>query len=177
MAKDGRAFFDTTDPLVQADTNGVGDVYEYFEGRPQLITTGTNSADLAGNTDNTAFAGLTGGLAGVSANGFNVYFSTRDNLVPQDHNGEYLKFYDARSDGGFASEPSPSPCEAADECHGSGSSPPLLPHSGTSSELGRGGNFSPVARRKVRHRHHHRARHRGRRRRGRAARHRSGAIK
>ena len=38
MTDDGRAFFATEDPLVHADTNRAQDVYEYVEGRPQLIT-------------------------------------------------------------------------------------------------------------------------------------------
>ncbi|MGA8746016.1 MAG: fibronectin type III domain-containing protein [Solirubrobacterales bacterium] len=159
LSNDGRAFFDTVDPLVQADTNGVGDVYEYVDGRPQLITTGTNSADLAGNTANSAFAGLTGGLAGVSANGVNVYFSTRDSLVPQDRNGEYLKFYDARSDGGFATEVPPAHCEAADECHGAGSSPPILSRNGTGPSLGSGGNATSNPQTKHHKKKHRRAKH------------------
>ena len=37
---DGRVFFSTTDGLVPRDTNEAEDVYEYTEGRPQLITSG-----------------------------------------------------------------------------------------------------------------------------------------
>ena len=32
-----------------------------------------------------------------------IYFSTYDTLAPrEDHNGQFLKFYDARTNGGFA---------------------------------------------------------------------------
>ncbi len=42
---------------------------------------------------------------GVSPNGVDVYFSTFDTLVPQDLNGAFLKFYDARTGGGFEFTP------------------------------------------------------------------------
>ena len=61
------------------------------------------------------------------ANGLDAYFSTYETLVGQDQNGEYLKFYDARTGGGFPYVPPAAPCEAADECHGEGSSPPTPP--------------------------------------------------
>ena len=60
-------------------------------------------------------------LLGVSANGNDVYFFTRDTLVPQDENGELVKIYDARGIGGFYVTPEPPPCKASDECHGAGS--------------------------------------------------------
>ncbi len=41
MTDDGRVFFSTADPLVPQDTDGIRDVYEYVEGRPQLISSGT----------------------------------------------------------------------------------------------------------------------------------------
>ena len=136
MADDGRTFFSTKESLVETDTNGVEDVYEYTEGRPQLITTGTDAADLAGGS---GAAGIVGGLAGVSADGVNAYFATRDTLVPQDDNGQYIKFYDARTDGGFPFEKQAPPCESADECHGTGSGPSNPLPTGTEVEL-TGGN-------------------------------------
>ena len=47
MTDDGRTFFTTEDPLVHVDTNGAQDVYEYVEGRPQLITKGTGDTGAA----------------------------------------------------------------------------------------------------------------------------------
>ena len=46
MSNDGRTFFSTGDALVPADTDGLFDVYEYVDGRPQLISAGTGSQDL-----------------------------------------------------------------------------------------------------------------------------------
>ena len=164
MSNDGRIFFSTREGLVETDTNNVTDVYEYAGGRPQLITTGTDSADHPGG--HSSAAALEGGLSGVSANGINVYFSTRDTLVPEDENGQYLKFYDARTGGGFAFVKPPAPCESADECHGAGSSAPNPPDPGASAALGGGGNATPVPsvkhekqkkRRRGARRHHKRA--------------------
>ena len=43
MTDDGRAFFYTEQALVPQDTNRGEDVYEFAEGRPQLITAGTGA--------------------------------------------------------------------------------------------------------------------------------------
>ncbi len=131
MANDGRTFFYTPDALVPQDTNNLHDVYEYVEGRPQLITSGTSAQD----TQATANQDRTVGLAGVSADGVNVYFSTFATLVGQDENGPFAKYYDARTDGGFPFPPATAPCEAADECHGAGSSPPAPPQLGSTAEV------------------------------------------
>ena len=139
MSDDGRAFFTTEDALVHADTNRAQDVYEYVEGRPQLITLGTGDTRAPGGV----FAKQAStGLTGVSANGTDVYFSTYDTLVRQDRNGLFLKFYDARSGGGFPAPPPAPPCEAADECHGDSSQPPRAISDGTGAALGSGGNVA-----------------------------------
>ena len=82
MANDGRTFFYTNDALVPQDTNELHDVYEFVEGRPQLITTGTGASDTRTTPNQERLAGL----VGVSANGVNVYFSTYETLVKQDRN-------------------------------------------------------------------------------------------
>ena len=122
MANDGRAFFYTHDALVPKDTNKLFDVYEYVDGRPQLITTGVGQHDRTLNFDGDVRSRAA--LTSVSADGVNVYFDTYENLVTQDENGEFLKYYDARSGGGFPTDAPLQPCVAADECHGVGSSPP-----------------------------------------------------
>ena len=80
MSDDGRTFFYTPDALVAQDTNELHDVYEYVEGRPQLMTTGNGSEDAQKKPNQYRQAGL----QGVSADGVNVYFSTFNTLVPQD---------------------------------------------------------------------------------------------
>jgi hypothetical protein len=146
MSDDGRTFFATDDPLVAADTNGLNDVYEYSSGRAQLISTGIAPTDSA--TIGRA------GLVGVSGDGTDVYFATFEKLVAEDRNGQFLRFYDARVNGGFPVSGVEAECAAADECHGEGnpSSPPAS--LATSAALGAKGNLH--ARRK--HRKHHRRR-------------------
>jgi hypothetical protein len=156
MTNDGRAFFSTEDPLVHSDTNRAQDVYEYVDGRPQLITLGTGDTRIPGGI----FILASPGLVGVSADGADVFFSTFDTLAPQDHNGLFLKFYDARSGGGFSAPAPPPPCEAADECHGSSSESPSAVVDGTGAYLGQGGN---VVKKKLHHRRKRAKRHRKRR--------------
>jgi hypothetical protein len=141
ITDDGRVFFDTEDPLTSLDSNGATDVYEFVEGRPQLITTGTGtSAGGKGFNSLSAVAGL----YGVSADGVDVYFSSFETLVGQDRNGRQLKFYDARTSGGFPYVPPPLPCQAADECHGPSSAEPSSIVMGSGAALGAGGNHSGV---------------------------------
>ena len=100
MTDDGRTFYSTQDALVPFDTDGLFDMYEYVNGRPQLISSGTaQSGHLGGGL--ILFPESTIGLEGVSADGVDVYFSTFQTLVPQDRNGEFIKIYDARTGGGF----------------------------------------------------------------------------
>lgn len=144
MSNDGRAFFSTVDSLVPQDTNEASDVYEFVDGRPQLISSGTGSGSY---------------LDGVSADGTDAYFFTDDDLIPGDRNGNQRKFYDARSDGGFPVLPGPPPCAAADECHGAGSSEPIPQTPGTASPLGAGGNVKPIRKHRPKKHHPKKGRH------------------
>jgi hypothetical protein len=132
MSDDGRVFFSTRSALVPRDADGIIDVYEYVDGRPQLISTGIG--------ENNGAADQIVGLVGVSADGIDAFFSTYETLVGQDKNGPFYKFYDARTGGGFRFIPPQAPCAAADECHGPGSSSPAAPQFGTVADLGSGGN-------------------------------------
>jgi hypothetical protein len=145
MSFDGRTFWTTLDPLVPRDANENLDVYEFTEGRPQLITTGTS--DDKGNQFQHP------GLVGVTGNGIDVFFMTFQTLVTQDENGEQIKFYDARVNGGFAPEPLNPPCQAADECHGDVPAPAAGPEIGSSAALGNGGNWN-MAKKHRKHKKH-----------------------
>jgi hypothetical protein len=133
MTVDGRTFWSTRDALVPQDANDGVDVYEFVDGRAQLISTGT------GGSDGTEFQPV--GLVGVSGDGVDVFFTTYETLVPLDENGDVYKIYDARTNGGIPLEVEKPPCEAADECHGEDSSAPPLPEIGTGASLGASGNF------------------------------------
>ncbi len=148
MSDDGRTFFSTADALVAQDADGVIDSYEFVLNRPQLLTSGT------------AERGEETGFVGVSSNGVDAYFLTRETFVGQDEVGPFLKFYDARVGGGIPFDPPAAPCEAADECHGPASGPPAQLPSGTSSPLGSGGNqVSSGKGNKKKHKKAHRRRH------------------
>lgn len=180
MADDGRTFFASKDSLDPRDKDGsITDVYEYVDGRPQLITTGQANQDFTGGSEVFSLLSVSvyTGLEAVSHNGIDVYFSTFETLVRRDHNGEYVKFYDARTGGGFPEAPEALPCEAADECHGADSSPPPPPAINSAGNLGGSGNIQPATQRHAKkskpkgERRQHRARKRHRRH-GRHGRHR-----
>jgi hypothetical protein len=162
MSDDGRTAFATSDALVENDTNGLVDVYEFVGGRPQLITSGTASTDLL--TGNRFYPGEYTGLEAMSRDGVDIYFSTYDTLAPEeDENGQFLKFYDARTNGGFPPPPAQLPCVAADECHGEENARPAGAVIGTSARLGSESTPKKAKhkrhgkkRGKPRHRKHHR---------------------
>ncbi len=159
MTNDGRTFFFTENALVSNDTDNSEDVYEYVNGRPRLITAGTGQAQFGseGYIGNLALPGL----IGVSANGTDVYFATTDVLVGQDLNGQELKIYDARTDGGFPFNGQQPQCAAADECHGPLSAVPTNPGYGATVDLGAGGNADSTGMTKKTPRRRHIRRRRG----------------
>ena len=127
VASDGRVFFNTPEALSSRDLDEREDVYEWESGTVELLSTGTSpfSADLLGITEN----------------GTNAYFFTRQSLVPQDENGELVKIYDARTDGGFFVVPPPPPCRSSDECHGAGSANPGAPSISSTAVAGSGNSL------------------------------------
>jgi hypothetical protein len=150
LTDDGRVFLTTADQLTLRDTGANRDAYEWTPGGAQLISTGSSATGSA--------------LVTVSADGRDAFFATRQVLVPADENGNALKVYDARVEGGFPHDPERPPCQASDECHGPGTQAAPPPQIG--SFEGTGGNSTQEgARRKRHHRHHHHHR------RGRAKRH------
>lgn len=154
LTDDGRVFFNTLDQLVLADTNNKQDAYEWEKGTVRQISTATSPFDSS--------------LLGVSANGTDAYFFTRDTLVSADNNGPLVKIYDARENGGDFVTPPALPCAASDECHGAGTVPAAPPQ--INSNSGSGGN---VAAKKKHHRHHHHRRSHHKR----AASHNRGGVK
>lgn len=165
LAANGRTFFSTSDSLAPNDTNEALDIYEYVEGAPHLITTGTGTTKVPFCPKCGLGQFTRAGLIGISANGQNVYFGTNDVLTSDDHNGGSVKIYDARTNGGFVVASTPQPCQAADECHGSSSSPPPVTPSGTSENVS-GGNaqakkhHKKIKRHKKKRPHHlHKRRH------------------
>jgi hypothetical protein len=112
VSADGeRVFFDSPDPLVGRDTNGVRDVYEWEDGTVFLISSGTSS-EYSLFLDN-------------SQSGGDVFFATSDELVQGD-NDHGFDVYDARIPRpGDDPPPSAVPC-AGDVCQGPPSVAQLL---------------------------------------------------
>ena len=161
MSDDGRSFFATREALVPQDTDGIIDVYEFVGGRPQLITTGTGTRDFgASGLVQIFFVPEHIGLEAVSHDGTDVFFTTYDTLVQQDQNGNVIKFYDARTNGGFEPPPPLAPCAAADECHGTGSGSETTPQLPSGADLGAGSNVRTAARHPKSHRRQAHRKHR-----------------
>jgi hypothetical protein len=114
LSDDGRyLFFGTKEALVPQDSNNLEDVYRYDAagGAVALISPGTAARNTQFND--------------ASSSGNDAFFITREKLVPVDQD-DALDVYDARVDGGFASQhPSSSPPCTGEECRGETSTPSL----------------------------------------------------
>jgi hypothetical protein len=81
----GRVFFQTTEPLVAADTDpGAGDVYERFGATTNLISQGP-----AGGSGNHQAE-----FVGASTDGTRVFFQTYEQLVSADTDATWLDVYE-----------------------------------------------------------------------------------
>jgi hypothetical protein len=128
MSEDGsEVFFESEASLTPQAVSGVMNVYEYHDGNVYLISDGQDT--------------LGSGLLFASASGADVFFSTYDQLLPQDGDTQ-IDFYDARVGGGFPQAASPQPC-VGDGCQGALSGSPVLLSPG--SEFQAGGNPSLAA--------------------------------
>jgi hypothetical protein len=116
LTDSGRLYFDSRDSLSSFDTNeGVEDVYQFEPdgvgsckrdaGCVSLISAGREAIDS--------------NFLAMDPTGENVFFTTRDRLVPSDED-ELIDLYDARVGGGFASESELPP----GECKGEACQPP-----------------------------------------------------
>ena len=129
LSDDGsRVFFDSTDAIVPTDTNGHSDVYEYENGQKFLLTSGTSDDDSL--------------FYDASANGNDVFFATRDQLVPQDIDNNQ-DIYDARVNGGFPA-PSPLPACVGNACR-PGTTPLAPPTIATVTFVGPGNQKSSAS--------------------------------
>jgi hypothetical protein len=113
VTDDGSAvFFQSEEALVPGDRDGKTDVYEWKGGRVFLISSGRSN-------------GTPDFLYGMTPDGHDVFFETRDALLPEDRSGGTGAIYDARIGGGFEGSEK-SPCVVEDNCQGAPMSAPLL---------------------------------------------------
>jgi hypothetical protein len=141
ISADGsRVFFDTFQPLVPQDTNGVQDVYEWErEGTPSCPESTPARRDggcifLLSNGESSDYSYF----VDASANGSDVFLTTRSELVLQDRDGK-IDLYDARVDGYRPASP---PLCTGTGCQGV---PPAQPIFATPSSVTFNGvgNFEP----------------------------------
>jgi hypothetical protein len=138
----GDVFFESLEGLVNHDSNGVADVYEYEEGLPHLLSKGTGPHQSR--------------FGDASVSGNDVFILTDDQLVGWDVDRSY-DVYDARVGGGLPEPPPPGiPCEG-DSCQPV-PNPPNDPTPASENFHG-AGNVKP--KKKKHHRHHHRKKHHG----------------
>ncbi|MGN6588619.1 MAG: hypothetical protein ACTHKT_14295, partial [Solirubrobacterales bacterium] len=156
MSDDGtHVFFETTEALSPADTDGVNDIYEWTEGNPaaSLLSSGRSVEymPLVPSPRPTA-PNL---LLSVTPSGGDVVFLTPEALVPGAGEGGAQAIYDARVDGGFPEPPlPPTPC-AEEGCHHVPTSTlPFFPSPRSKSTLGKGN-----LKHKRMHRHHKKSHH------------------
>ncbi len=123
----GRVFFESADALVPEDTNGQIDVYEYEDGHDYLISGGKSDEESS--------------FIDASADGSDVFFVTRQQLVPGDTD-DLVDLYDAREDGGFP-EASASPSCGGEGCRPLLSQQPVF-GSPSSAVVGVSENLRPV---------------------------------
>jgi hypothetical protein len=153
VSPDGdRVFFESGQALVQADTDGVQDVYEWE-------TNGTGSCATQNGClflISTGHSAQPNYLYGVSENGDDVFISTTDLLLPADTDST-PSIYDARVHGGFP-EPTPVSCKE-ESCRAPLSVPPVL-LAPVSDALGGSGNIEqppvkpkPKAKKHAKHKH------------------------
>ncbi|HEX6603029.1 MAG TPA: hypothetical protein VF030_10345, partial [Solirubrobacterales bacterium] len=122
LSDDGRRLvFQTAMPLSASDSNGQLDVYLWEDGDVSLISGGQSDRPSE--------------FAEASPSGDDVFFYTRQRLLPSDRDG-LMDVYGARVGGGFATPASgPAPCLGS-ACQVPGAAPPAQPAPATESVRG-----------------------------------------
>ncbi len=109
MEDDGKLFFDAMGLLGPEGIQGNVGVYEFEDA-------GTGTCQTAGGCRSLISGGGNSFLAAVSGEGNDVFFTTTDQLVPEDRDGS-IDLYDARVDGRAPGEQPAVVCETGEACH------------------------------------------------------------
>jgi NHL repeat len=140
LSEDGRVFFDTTESLLPADTNGKRDVYEFEPdgvgscsdpgGCVSLISTGTGSQDTW--------------FIAASPSGDDVFLREYQKLVPADKQEEARTIYDVRVNGGIPEPETPPECTTADACRTAPAPSPSIFGAPATQTFSGAGNLAPA---------------------------------
>jgi hypothetical protein len=126
----GTMFFVSSAALVEGDTNGRYDVYEYGHGKLSLISSGRGGANAQ--------------FVDASPDGHDVLILTANRLLASDHD-EADDLYDVRVDGGFPEPPAPPPCSGEGCRPSAAASPAATTPASTAAQGGaRGSNGRKV---------------------------------
>jgi hypothetical protein len=148
ISADGdRIFFDTIQPLLASDTNGLQDVYEWERAGSGSCSAGSS---FDGGGCLYLLSGGTGDrgsyLTDSDETGNNVFFVTRTPLLPGESSGAPALF-DTRVDGGFPAAASsnvpPPSCESAEACKPPPGEPPVNSFPASAAFSGAGNLVSP----------------------------------
>jgi DNA-binding beta-propeller fold protein YncE len=151
LSNSGRLFFNSPEPLVPQDTNGLEDVYQY---EPPGIgsCTGASSTFSArsGGCVNLISSGTSGAESAffdASETGDDVFFITSDHLTAADQDTGY-DVWDAHvcsaSSPCLSASVSPPPCSSGDSCKAAPASQPELFGPAPSATFSGAGNVPPV---------------------------------
>jgi hypothetical protein len=121
LTSDGsRVFFETSESLIERDTDGINDIYQWTEetgggGSLNLISSGQSQEYRIPDGWESPFVPRPNLLLGVSPDGEDVIFLSQDALVPEAGQGGAVAIYDARVGGGFPRPAPPRIC-ASEAC-------------------------------------------------------------
>jgi hypothetical protein len=154
LSNRGQLFFDTAEALVPKDVDGQLNVYEY---EPEGVggcqsSTGSGSVVFTARADgcigliSSGESGEASHFLDASESGGDVFFYTRDKLVPQDTEGSY-SIYDAHectsAEPCMATVVPPPPCDSGDSCKPAASPQPSIFGAPASATFSGAGNQTP----------------------------------
>ena len=134
-----RVFFQSTDSVLPAASNGLQSVFEWEADGTGSCTQTAGCVFLISPGD----GGSPATLFGTDPSGDDVFFASYDDLVPQDQTHQSALF-DARVGGGFPMSVSAPPCDSSGTCQGPVAAPLPVPTAGTVTFTGPGNGQAPT---------------------------------
>lgn len=135
QSADGLAPLALNDQPVSGGAGLAQNIYVYHDGTIALISDGQDATATEAGASSVK-------VLGTTASGGDIFFQTADRIAPQDTDTEQ-DVYDARIDGGFATQPAAVPCQ--DEgCQDSAFSPPQFPTPSSVALSGQGNLPAPA---------------------------------